>query len=289
MSTPASLARRMLAGVDAAGVVRVEVDRHADLVPQRLHQRVGRVRLAQAGHVLDGQDVRPHLHQLLGHLARSTPGCTWCAWGRGCRRCSRWRPRRWRWCCSRTASIATFMLSTQFSESKMRKTSMPWAAAALVNSLHDVVGVVGVPDGVAGPQQHLEQDVGDLDAQLVEPVPRVFLEEPHGRVERGPAPHLQAEQVAASRCATASAICSRSYVRTRVASSDWWASRIVVSVNSSRFCLRTHSAEFLRPQFQQLVPQCPAAAGCPRRTAGTTGSGNSLLRVRPSPSPPAGR
>ena len=49
------------AGVDAAGVVRVEMDRHADFLAQRLHQRVRRVRLAQPGHVLDGQDVRAHL------------------------------------------------------------------------------------------------------------------------------------------------------------------------------------------------------------------------------------
>ena len=39
----------------AGGVVRVEVDRHADFLLQRLHQRLGGVRLAQAGHVLDGR------------------------------------------------------------------------------------------------------------------------------------------------------------------------------------------------------------------------------------------
>ena len=59
---------------------------------------------------------------------------------------------------------------------------------------HDVVGIVRVADGVAGPQQHLEQDVRNLLAQLGQPLPRVFLEEPHGRVERRPAPHLEREQ-----------------------------------------------------------------------------------------------
>ena len=47
-STPASAALRIDAAFMPAGVVRVEVDRHADLLAQRLHQLVGRVRLAAA-------------------------------------------------------------------------------------------------------------------------------------------------------------------------------------------------------------------------------------------------
>ena len=35
---------------------------------QRLHQRLGRIGLAQAGHIFDGQDVRAHLFQLFGQL-----------------------------------------------------------------------------------------------------------------------------------------------------------------------------------------------------------------------------
>ena len=63
MSTPASAARSTLPGIDAARVVRVEVNRHADFLAQRLDQRVRRVRLAQAGHVLDAEDVRAHLDE----------------------------------------------------------------------------------------------------------------------------------------------------------------------------------------------------------------------------------
>ena len=65
---PASAALRIARGLHAAGVVRVEVDRDADLLLQRADQLFGRVRLAQAGHVLDGQDVRAHLLQFLGQL-----------------------------------------------------------------------------------------------------------------------------------------------------------------------------------------------------------------------------
>ena len=49
------------------------------------------------------------------------------------------------------------------------------------------------------------------------------------------------------RRATAPAAASMSYVRTRVAMRDWWASRKVVSVTNKRFCLRVHSANFFGP------------------------------------------
>ena len=70
-----------------------------------------------------------------------------------------------------------------------------------------------------------------------------------------------------------------SYVRTRVASSDWCASRIVVSVMSSRFCLRDPLRELLRPQLQQLVAACPAAAACPWRKRGIDRLAELALRV----------
>ena len=74
---------------------------------------------------------------------------------------------------------------------------MPAAAASLTNARDDVVGIVRVADGVRAAQQHLEEDVRDLLAELREPLPRVFLEEPHRRVERRPAPHLDREHLGA--------------------------------------------------------------------------------------------
>ena len=67
MCTPASAGLEHGGGVDAAGVVGVEVDGDADLLAQGLDQLFGGVGPAQAGHVLDGQDVRAHALQLLGH------------------------------------------------------------------------------------------------------------------------------------------------------------------------------------------------------------------------------
>ena len=59
-------------GLGPADVMRVEVDRQADLLTQGLDQFPGGERLAQAGHVLDGDQVRPALLQLAGHRDDST-------------------------------------------------------------------------------------------------------------------------------------------------------------------------------------------------------------------------
>ena len=64
-----------------ADVVRVEVDRHADFLAQGLDQPLGGHRLAQAGHVLDGDQVGPALLELLGQVRRNTRGRTWCVSG----------------------------------------------------------------------------------------------------------------------------------------------------------------------------------------------------------------
>ena len=90
------------------------------------------------------------------------------------------------------------MLGSQFSESKMRKMSMPCAAASKMNSRDDVVGIGGVADRVRRAQQHLETDVRDRLAQLLQPLPRIFEQEPHRDIEGRAAPHLQAVEVRAA-------------------------------------------------------------------------------------------
>ena len=63
--------------------------------------------------------------------------------------------------------------------------------------LDDVVGIARIADGVGPAKQHLEEDVGDFLAKLGQSLPWVFLEEPHGRVEGGAAPHLDREDARA--------------------------------------------------------------------------------------------
>ena len=68
------------------------------------------------------------------------------------------------------------------------------AGRFLHEGVDDVIRVVRVSDGAGRPQQHLEEDVRNAFPQLGQALPRVFLEEPHTRVEGRAAPVFEAEQ-----------------------------------------------------------------------------------------------
>ncbi len=70
----------------------------------------------------------------------------------------------------------------------------PGAGGLPNERLHDVVGVVRVADGVGSAEKHLEEDVGDPAPEELQALPGVLVEEPHGHVERGAAPHLEGEE-----------------------------------------------------------------------------------------------
>ncbi len=59
----------------------------------------------------------------------------------------------------------------------------------------DVVGVIGVADRVGAAQQHLQQDVRRLLADVDQPLPRVLGKEAHGDVEGGAAPAFQRQKL----------------------------------------------------------------------------------------------
>ena len=77
-------------------------------------------------------------------------------------------------------------------------------------------------------------------------------------------PHISSENRSAWRRAYRSATRSMSDVRIRVASSDWWASRIVVSVTSSRLLLAHPLANFSGPSSLNMsrVPGGVAGISC---------------------------
>src|SRR6266478_3208723 len=54
-------------GVETAGVVRVKVYRDGDFLAKGANELKGSVRLAQAGHVFNCQEMRAEFFQLLGH------------------------------------------------------------------------------------------------------------------------------------------------------------------------------------------------------------------------------
>ena len=93
-STPASAALKHRGRRDAAGVVRVEMHRDADLLLERLHQRVRRGGPAKPGHVLDGQEMRAHFFQFPRQLDDNTSANIWRAPGPGYCRCNRSRLRK---------------------------------------------------------------------------------------------------------------------------------------------------------------------------------------------------
>ena len=57
--------------------------------------------------------------------------------------------------------------------------------------IYDVIRVRCVTDAVGRAQQHLEQNVRNRLAQLLQPQPGIFEQEPQGHVKRGAAPHFQ--------------------------------------------------------------------------------------------------
>ena len=176
-------------GLHAAGVVRVKMDRQARFVAQRLHELGRRVRLAQSGHVFDGQDVSAELLELPGELhvvveaILRSPRVEDVARVADRRLANRARLAHG---FHRHAHVGRPV--ERIEDAKHVDSGGRRLAHALAN---DVIGIVGVPHGARGAQEHLEQDVGDPLAELLEPLPGRLLEEPHRRVERGAAPHFQ--------------------------------------------------------------------------------------------------
>ena len=139
-STPASMAASRVASWPPAvsWVCRCtgRSNRSRSAVDQRRRGRGAQ----QAGHVLDREDVRAGVDDPFGQpqvvVERVEPSRP----GRTGRRCSRARPRRRPCRCARTASMAGRIWLTSLSASKMRKMSMPVAAASSTNASVTAVG-----------------------------------------------------------------------------------------------------------------------------------------------------
>ena len=132
-STPAALAASSVASWPPGGVVRVQVHRKVEALAERRHELRGRGRPQQARHVLDREDVRAGLDDLLGEpqvvververLARVEQV------GRVADRdLGDGVP------VSRTASMAGRICATSLRASKIRKMSTPVAAASRTNA-----------------------------------------------------------------------------------------------------------------------------------------------------------
>ena len=177
----------------ARGVVGVEMDGDADLPFKGGDQLFGGVGLEQAGHILDAQDVRPPLFQLLGHIDIILQGVL--------------VPFR----VQNVAGVADGGLADLVLledlvhghfhagdpvEGVEDAENVNAGAGRLPDEFPDeVVWVVGVAHGVGPPEEHLEGNIGDLFSQLLESVPGGLVEEPIGHIEGSAAPQLQGEAV----------------------------------------------------------------------------------------------
>ena len=159
------------------GVVGVEVDRDPDRLAERLDEGRGGVGLAQPGHVLDREHVGPALFELPGEInvvgqRELLPLRIEDITGVADRRLAD------------PAGIADGVhgyLHVRHPVERVEhpKDVDPGGRGLLHEGRDDVVGVVCVADGVAGPQQHLEEDVRDPLPEAGEAVPGIFFEEPH--------------------------------------------------------------------------------------------------------------
>ena len=87
---------------------------------------------------------------------------------------------------------------------------MPAGGGVLHETGDDVVGIIGITDGIRAAEEHLETDVRNARAQLAQALPRIFVQETHRGVEGRAAPHFQARTDSGVRRATASATASMS-------------------------------------------------------------------------------
>ena len=179
-------------GVDSAlqvhsrqscGGVSVQVDGNLDDLFDFLNQRTDHLGRQQPRHVFDANNIRPHIFQLLGHLHvqfqvvdradRITDGAFY--------------------------GFAAFLngvdrhldISEIVEGIKDTKNIDSYINGFLDEPLHDVVGVMPIPDAVLAAQEHLKGRVGHPLFELARPFPRVFIQKPDAGIESGAAPHFQ--------------------------------------------------------------------------------------------------
>ena len=187
--------RRQQAGghLVAGGVVGMELDGDADLLLQCGDQLLCGVGLQDAGHILDGQHMGTPVLQFLRQLhivvqrifiplgVQDVAGIA-------------------------DGGLANFILVQHLVHGDFHAGEpvqgvehpehIHAGAGGLLDELpNDVVGVVGVAYGVGAPEEHLQQQVGCLLADEVQPLPGGFVEEAVGHIKGGAAPALQGEGV----------------------------------------------------------------------------------------------
>ena len=179
----------------------MQVDGQADLVLERGDQLLGRVGLQKTGHILDAQDMRAALFDLLGEVHIVVQRIlvplgiedVACIADRGL---------------AQLALVQHLVHGDLHAGQPIERVEHTEHVDAglggfLDECTHQIVRVVGIAHKARAAQQHLERDVRDLLAQQLETLPRGFVQEAVGRVERRAAPALEREAVIQDLCRAA--------------------------------------------------------------------------------------
>ena len=130
---------------------------------------------------------------------------------------------------------------------------MPLCGGLLDEVAHDVVGVVGVADGVGRRAAASGTGCWASPRAAAPGAPTGLPSGSAWRRRRWRRPSIRARTAAAAGARSAARSATMSAVRMRVANSDWCASRIVVSVSSTCGCSRIHSANFSGAELLEAV------------------------------------
>ena len=181
-------------GVDSitAAFMRMQVDRYADGGFQAAYEAVCSLRLQQAGHILDGDNVGAGFFQLLRHVYIVFEVVFIASWVKN------------------IAGVAQscFGNLAGFTDSVDRKTHVIKTVQAVKNTenvdaifssqldelFNNIVRVAGVANSVRTTQQHLEENVRSCFAELRQSLPRAFVKEAVGNVEGCTAPAFEGEE-----------------------------------------------------------------------------------------------
>mmetsp|Transcript_19234 Transcript_19234/g.57098 ORF Transcript_19234/g.57098 Transcript_19234/m.57098 type:complete len:272 (-) Transcript_19234:1685-2500(-) len=160
-----------------------------EALAQRAHQHRGGARLQQAGHVLDRERVHAVVHQLLRQrevVVQVVLGLGWVGHVASVAQ----RALRHAACFGHRVDAKLEVIDVV---QRVKHAEDVDAALFGLNHklVHDVVRVAGVADRVGAAQQHLERNVGDQLAQLLQAAPGALVQEAQRHVKRRAAPHLE--------------------------------------------------------------------------------------------------
>mmetsp|Transcript_18872 Transcript_18872/g.54649 ORF Transcript_18872/g.54649 Transcript_18872/m.54649 type:complete len:333 (-) Transcript_18872:914-1912(-) len=166
------------------------------LGPQGAHEHLGRAGGEQTGHILDGKGMDAHVGQFtgeidvifeivlalggVGDISRVADGALDESTGG-------------------TGGVDSELEIVEIIERiKDAEDVDSGFGRLLAEFVHDIVGIVGISHRVGATEQHLEGHVRHLFPQFLQSLPRTFVQESHGHVERRSSPHLHAEHLGQS-------------------------------------------------------------------------------------------